>query len=93
MTNLGDPKEVKSVQQKELNSPREMGVMTAVKRSLAAGKRVMQTRWVDRETDGCVKSRLVMKDFNRDQGHTQPEMFAPAPSTLSLKKLAVSSHD
>ena len=87
LSNLGDPKEVKSVQQVELNSPREMGAMTAVNRSSEAGKRVMQTRWVDRETDGCVKSRLVMEDFNRDQGHAQPEMFAPVPSTLSLKKI------
>ena len=31
---------------------KEMGVMTTVKRSEAAGKRVIQTRWVDREEDG-----------------------------------------
>ena len=43
--------------QKELNSLKEMGVMTAVKRTTAADKRVIQTRWVDREKDGCVKSR------------------------------------
>ena len=41
-----------------------------------------------------MKSRLVLKDFNRDQGRTQPEMFAPTPSTVSLKTmLAASSHD
>ena len=59
--------------------------MTAVKRSDAVGKRVIQTRWVDREQDGRVRSTLVLKDFNRDQRRTQPEMFAPTPSTLSLK--------
>ena len=61
--------------------------MKTVKRSSAAGKRVIQTRWVDREQDGCVKSSLVLKDFHRDQGRTQPEMFAPTPSTLSLKTM------
>ena len=49
---------------------------------------------VHREKDGFVKSRLVLKDFNRDPGPTQPEMFAPTPSTLSLKTMLVaSSHD
>ena len=33
------------------------------------------------------------KDFNCDQGRTQAEMFAPTPSTLSLKTMfAVRSH-
>ena len=37
-----------------------------------------------------MKSRLV----NRCQGRTQPEMFSPTPSTVSLKTmLAASSHD
>ena len=41
-----------------------------------------------------MKSRLVLKDYNRCQGRTQPEMFSPIPSTLSLKTmLAASSHD
>ena len=65
-----------------------------MKRSEAVGKRVTQTRWVDREKDGCVKSRLALKDFNRSQGRTQPEMFSPTPSTLSLTTMLVaSSHD
>ena len=46
LTILDDPKEVKTIRQKEQNSLKEMGVMTAVKRSDAAGKRVIQTRWV-----------------------------------------------
>ena len=80
--------------QKELNSLKEMGTMTVVKRSEAVGKRTIQTRWVDREKDGRVKSRLVLKDYNRCQERTQPEMFSPTPSTLSLKTmLAASSHD
>ena len=41
-----------------------------------------------------MKSRRVLKDYNRCQGATQPEMFSPTPSTLSLKTmLAASSHD
>ena len=80
--------------QKELNSLKEMGAMTVVKRSEAVSKRAIQTRWVDREKDGRLKSRLVLKDYNRCQGRTQPEMFSPTPSTLSLKTmLAASSHD
>ena len=51
--------------QKELNSLKEMGTMTVVKRTEAVGKRTIQTRWVDREKDGKVKSRLVLKDYNR----------------------------
>ena len=35
-----------------------------------------------------------MKDYNRCQGRTQPEMFSPMLLTLSLKtRLAASSHD
>ena len=60
----------------------------------AVGQRTIQTRWVDREKDGRVKSRLVLKDYSQCQGRTQPEMFSPTPSTLSLKTmLAASSHD
>ena len=71
-----------------------MGVLTAVQRSEAIGKRVIRTRWVDRENDGRVKSELILKGFNRNHGRTKPEMFAPTPSTLSLKTmLAVNSHD
>ena len=93
-TVLDDYEEMMKGRQKELNSLKEMGTMTVVKRTEAVGKRTIQTRWVDREKDGRVKSRLVLKDYNRCQGRTQPEMFSPTPSTLSLKTmLAASSHD
>ena len=93
-TVLDDNEEMMKGRQKELNSLKEMGTITVVKRSEAIGKRTIQTRWVDREKDGRVKSRLVLKDYNRCQGRTQPEMFSPTPSTLSLKTmLAASSHD
>ena len=94
LTILDDPKEVMKGRQKELNSLKEMGVMTAAKKTAAAGKRVIQTRWVDREKDGCVKSGLVLKDFIHDQGRMQTETFVPTPSTPSLQTmLATSSHD
>ena len=65
---------------RRLNSLKEMGAMTVVKQSEAIGKRVIQTRWVDREKDGRVKPRLALKDYNRCQGATQSEMFSPTPS-------------
>ena len=86
LTVLDDHEERMKGRQKELNSLREMGVMV--------GKRAIQTRWVDREKDGRVKSRLVLKDYSRCQERTQPEVFSPTPSTLSLKTmLAASSHN
>ena len=91
---LDDHEEMMKGPQKQLNSLKEMGAMIAVKRSEAVGKRVIQTRWVDRERDGRMKSRLVLKDYNRCQGRTQPDIFSPTSSTLSLKTMLVaSSHD
>ena len=91
---LDDYEEMMKGKQKKLNSLKETGTMTVVKRSEAVGKRVIQTRRVDREKDGRVKSRLVLKDCNRCHGATQPEMFSPTPSTVSLKTmLAANSHD
>ena len=75
LTVLNDYEEMMKGRQKELNSLKEMGAMTVVKRSEAVGKRAIQTRWVDRKKDGRVKSRLVLMDYNRCQGRTQPEMF------------------
>ena len=66
LTILDDPKEVMKRRQKELNSLKEVVVMSAVKRTTAAGKRVIQTQWVDRGKDGCVKSRRVLTDSNRN---------------------------
>ena len=91
-TVLDDYEEMMKGRQKELNSLKEMGTMTVVKRSEAVGKRTIQTRWVDREKDGRVKSRLVLEDYNRCQGRTQPEMFSPTPSTLSLKRCWLRAH-
>ena len=70
LTILYDYEEMMKGRQKELNSRKEMGAMTVVKRSEAFVKRTIQTRWVDREKDGRVKSRLVLKDYNRCQERT-----------------------
>ena len=48
---LDDNEEMVKGRQKELNQLKEMGNMTVVRRSEAAGKRVIQTRWVDRERE------------------------------------------
>ena len=68
--------------------------MTVLKFFEAVGKKTIQTRCVDREKDGRVKSILVLKDHNRCQGRTQSEMFSPTQSTVLLKTmLTASSHD
>ena len=67
-TVLDDYEEMMKGRQKELNSLKEMGTMTVVKRT----ERTIQTRWVDREKDGKVKSRSVLKDYNRCQGAHSP---------------------
>ena len=61
LTVLDDHEEMMKERQKELNSLKEMGAMTVVKRSEAVGRRAIQTRWADREKDGRVQSRLVLK--------------------------------
>ena len=93
-TVLDDYEEMMKGKQKELNSLNEMGAMTAVKRIGAVGKRTIQTRWVDREKDGRMQSRLVLGDHNRCQGAHSPRCFHQHRRHLSLKTmLAASSHD
>ena len=75
VTVLDDYEEMMRGRQKELNSLKEICTMTVVKRSEAIGKRTIQTRWVDREKDGRVKSRLVLKDYNRCQGRAHSRCF------------------
>ena len=65
LTVLEDHEKMMKGREKELNSVKEMGAITVVKRSEAVGKRAIQTRCVDREKDERVKSRLVLKDYNR----------------------------
>ena len=61
LTVLDGHEEMTKGRQKELNSLKEMGAMTVVKRSEAVGRRAIQTRWADREKDGRVQSRLFLK--------------------------------
>ena len=60
LTVLDDHKGMMKGCQKEVSSLKEVGAMTAVKRSEAVGKRVIQTRRVDREKDG--RRRLRLRD-------------------------------
>ena len=84
LTVLDDYEEMMKGRQKELNLLKEMGTMTVVKRSEAVGKRSIQTRWVDREKDGRVKSRLVLKDYNRCQGaYTARDVFTNTVNVVS----------
>ena len=82
LTVLDNYEEKMKGRQKELNSLKDVGTMTIVKSSEAFGKRTIQTRWVDRDKDARVKSRLVLKDCNRCQGRTQPEMLSPRQRCL-----------
>ena len=74
-TVLDDYEEMMKGRQKELNSLKEMGTMTVVKRTEAVGKRTIQTRWVDREKDGKVKSRLVLKTTIDVRGEHSRDVF------------------
>ena len=85
LTIRDDPKDAKQERRKELNSLRKRSVVATAKQTSAAGNLAVQTRWDDRKTDGCAKSRLALHDFHRDHGRAQPETSAPTPSTLSLK--------
>ena len=85
-TVLDDYEEMMKGRQKELNSLKEMGTMTVVKKTEAVGKRTIQTRWVDREKDGKVKSRLVLKDYNRCQERTQPDVVSENDAGCELTR-------
>ena len=81
LTVLDDYEEMMKGRQKELNSLKEMGTMTVVKRSEAVGKRTIQTRWVDREKDGRMKSKLFLKVDVR--AHTARDVFTNTVDVVS----------
>ena len=84
LTVLDDYEEMMNGRQKELNSLKEMGTMTVVKRSEAVGKTTIQTRWVDREKDGRVKSRLVLKGLHSMSGaYTARDVFTNTVNVVS----------
>ena len=89
LTVLDDDEEMMKGRQKELNSLKEMGAMTVVKRSEAVGKRTIQMgRSRERRTSDM---QVSLEGLHRCQGRTQPEMFSPTPSTLSLKTMLAAS--
>ena len=84
LTVLDDYEEMMKGRQKELNSLKEMGTMTVVKRSEAVGKRTIQTRWVDREKDGRVKSRLSLERLQSMSGaYTARDVFTNTVNVVS----------
>ena len=88
LTVLDDYEEMMKGRQKELNSLKELGTMTVVKRSETVGKRTIQTRWVDRER----RTSEIKVSLERLQSMLEaPEMFSPTPSTLSLKTMLAAS--
>ena len=92
LTVLDDYEEMMKERQKELRLTERNGYNDSCEKvggNLARER--FNTRLVDREKDGRVKSRLVLKDYNRCQGRTQPEMFSPTPSTPSLKTILAAS--
>ena len=61
--------------------PRRFRLLTQSKQNEAI---INNRQTSDTDTTGLIeKSGLVLKDFNRDQGRTQPEMCAPTPSTFT----------
>ena len=77
LTVLDDYEEMMKGRQKELNSLKEMGTTTVVKRSEAVGKRTIQTRWVHREKDGRVKLQSM------SGGHTARDVFTNTVNVVS----------
>ena len=78
LTVLDDHEEMMKGRQNEQNLLKEMGAMKVVKKSEAVGKRAIQTRWVDREKDGRVKSRLVLSG-----AHTARDVFTNTVDIVS----------
>ena len=67
--------------------------MTVVKRSEAVGERTIQTRWVDREKDGRVKSRLVFKRLQSMSGaYTARDVFTNTVDVVSEKRCWLRAH-
>ena len=84
LTVLDDHEGMMKGRQKYLNSLKEMGAMAVAKRSEAVGQRAIQTRWVDREEDRRVKSRLVLKGLQSMSGtHTARDVFTNTDDTVS----------
>ena len=90
LTVFDDHEEMMKGRQKELNSLKEMGAMTAVNRSDAVGKRVIQTRWVHREKDGRVKSRLVLRFQPKSGAYSARDVLTNTIDTISENNVVVS---
>ena len=75
-TVLDDYEEMMKGRQKELNSLKEMGTMTVVKKTEAGGKRTIQTRWVDREKVGKSEIKVSLERLqSMSRAHTARDVF------------------
>ena len=84
LTVLDNHEEMMKGRQKELNSLREMGAMTVVKGMKQLAKERFKHDGADREKDGRVKSRLVLKGLQSMSGaHTARDVFTNTIDTVS----------
>ena len=84
LTVLDDYEEMMKGRQKEVNSLKEMGTMTGVKRSEAVGKITIQTRWVDREKDGRGEIKVSLERLQSMSGAcTARDVFTNTVSVVS----------
>ena len=79
-----DYEELMKGRQKELNSLKEMGTMTVVRRTEAVGKRTIQTRWVDREKDGKSEIKVSFERLqSKSRAHTAQNVFTNTVDVVS----------
>ena len=84
LTVLDDYEEMMKGRQKELNSLKEMGTMTVVKRSEAVGKRTIQARWVDRKKDGTSEIKVSLERLQSMSGaYTARDVFTNTVNVVS----------
>ena len=83
LTVLDVYEEMMKGRQKRAELTERNGYDASCKKSEAVGKRTIPKRWVNREKDGRVKSRLVLKDYNRCQGVHSPRCFINTVNVVS----------
>ena len=84
LTVLDDYEEMTKGRQKELNSLKEMGTMTVVKRFEAVGKRTIQTRWVDRAKKRTSEIKVGLERLQSMSGaYTARDVFSNTVNVVS----------
>ena len=84
LTVLDDYEEMMKGRQNELNSLKEMGTMTVVKRSEAVGKGTIQTRWVDLEKRRTSEIKVSIERAQSMSGvYTARDVFTNTVNVVS----------